>query len=86
MRPQQHGNEMKGCFHCAAGLKQVGKWAAFFLNFLIQYDSYLDIYFSSDQKYLTDVMNVVIILNETCGGDINATLRTYYYDNTQHYE
>ena len=77
---------MKGCFHCAAGLKQVGKWATFFLNFLIQYDSYLDIYFSSDQKYLTDVMNVVIILNEMCGGDINATLRTYYYDNTQHYE
>ena len=62
------------------------KWAAFFLNFLIQYDSYLDIYFSSDPKYLKDVMNVVIILNETCGGDINATLRTYYYDNTHHYE
>ena len=62
------------------------KWATFFLNFLIQYDSYLDIYFSSDHKYLKDVMNVVIILNETCGGDINATLRAYYYDNTHHYE
>ena len=53
---------------------------------MIQYDLYSDIYFSSDQKYLKDVMNVVIILNEMCGGDINATLRTYYYDNTQHYE
>ena len=28
----------------------------------------------------------VLILNEMCGGDINATLRAYYYVNTQQHE